>query len=118
VGGAQLLLPAHVINEYCRPDRAFSPFPNFNQEGLLRVREVDGKAGSDVYTQQYNGETMGEKWGIYRGARGFLGVFSFLPKILYSDEASVAALSEARLQQQRLLMKDLLKNKPLLGNKG
>jgi hypothetical protein len=36
----QLLLPAHVVNEYCRPDRPFYPEPNFRKRGLPRVRTV------------------------------------------------------------------------------
>jgi hypothetical protein len=37
VGGAQLLLPAHVINEYCRSDRSFSPCPEFKELNLPRI---------------------------------------------------------------------------------
>ena len=36
VGSAQLILPAHVINEYCRPDRSFFPCPTFNEIDLPR----------------------------------------------------------------------------------
>jgi hypothetical protein len=31
IGGVQLLLPAHVINEYSRPDQSFYPCPNYLQ---------------------------------------------------------------------------------------
>ncbi|MDP1602547.1 MAG: hypothetical protein Q8M03_04710 [Legionella sp.] len=30
-------VPAHVAHEYCRPDRAFSPLPEFNEPSLPRV---------------------------------------------------------------------------------
>ncbi len=40
VGGEQKLLPAHVVNEYCRPDRAFEPCPQEWQAKLPRTREV------------------------------------------------------------------------------
>lgn len=30
VGKAQRDLPIHIVNEYCRPDRSFSPLPSFN----------------------------------------------------------------------------------------
>jgi chemotaxis protein histidine kinase CheA len=119
VGGAQLLLPAHVINEYCRPDRAFYPVPNFNQEGLPRVRTVEGKAGGDVcdvYTQQYNGGALGEKWGVSREGRDVAAWYSSFMRT--KDGRAISALSEARRQQQQLLIKELLSNKPLLGNKG
>jgi serine/threonine protein kinase len=119
VGGAQLLLPVHVVNEYCRPDRAFYPLPDFNQEGLPRVREVNGKAGSDVYPQQYKGGGLGANWGLVRGEDSFahIGVprlIRFFIGSLY-DATAVTAMSEARLQQQQLLMTDLFRNKPLLG---
>ena len=41
VGGAQLTLPAHVINEYNRPDRSFYLFPTFNESILPRTGCVD-----------------------------------------------------------------------------
>jgi serine/threonine protein kinase len=118
VGGAQLLLPAHVINEYCRLDRAFYPVPNFNQEGLPRVREVNGKAGSDVYTHHYNGGAMGDTWALWRASqRRGAGSVYFVASYDH-DRLAVAALSEVRLQQQQRVMKELLSNVPLLGNKG
>ena len=40
VGGEQKLLPAHVVNEYCRPDRAFEPCPSEWKSKLPRTREV------------------------------------------------------------------------------
>ncbi len=122
VGGAQLLLPAHVVNEYCRPDRAFYPLPDFKQEGLPRVREVAGKAGSDAFTHAYNGGQLGVKWGMYRGMSRQLVLLYMsgnrLVCCVRNDRAGVTALSEERLQQQQLLMKELLNTKPLLGNKG
>lgn len=36
VGKAQCELPAHVINEYCRPDRSFDPLPSFKDPILPR----------------------------------------------------------------------------------
>ncbi len=36
VGLAQRNLPAHVIDEYCRPDRSFEPRPSFNESDLPR----------------------------------------------------------------------------------
>jgi hypothetical protein len=125
VGGAQLLLPAHAINEYCRPDRAFYPVPNFNQEGLPRVREVNGRTGSDVLTQQYNGGCIGQKWAIGRyirpkGAQYLRGGSRFVHELILialDDRTAVAALSEARLLQRQDLIKELLTNKPLLVQK-
>ncbi|MBS0349965.1 MAG: hypothetical protein JSR33_02060, partial [Proteobacteria bacterium] len=40
VGGAQMRLPAHVVNEYCRADRAFGPCPSEWESKLPRTQEV------------------------------------------------------------------------------
>ncbi|ARG99905.1 hypothetical protein [Legionella micdadei] len=37
VGKAQRDVPAHVAQEYCRPDRSFEPRPEFNEATLPRV---------------------------------------------------------------------------------
>ncbi len=37
VGKAQRNVPAHVAQEYCRPDRSFRPVPEFNEATLSRV---------------------------------------------------------------------------------
>lgn len=34
---AQRELPAHVVHEYCRPDRSFDPCPAINEPTLPRV---------------------------------------------------------------------------------
>lgn len=39
VGKKQLLIPAHVAQEYCRTDRALYPCPSFNEENLPRSLE-------------------------------------------------------------------------------
>lgn len=36
IGIAQRDVPAHVAHEYCRPDRSFSPLPEFNEPTLPR----------------------------------------------------------------------------------
>ena len=41
VGGEQKLLPAHVVNEYCRADRPFEPCPQEWESKLPRTREMD-----------------------------------------------------------------------------
>jgi hypothetical protein len=35
IGGAQLLLPIHVIQEYCQPNRLFEPALNFKEDIIL-----------------------------------------------------------------------------------
>ena len=41
VGGEQKLLPAHMVNEYCRPDRPFKPCPSEWESKLPRTREME-----------------------------------------------------------------------------
>ena len=41
VGGEQKLLPVHVVNEYCRPDRPFEPCPSEWEAKLPRTRELE-----------------------------------------------------------------------------
>ena len=41
VGKAQRDVPAHIAQEYCRPDRSFCPRPEFNEETLPRVLTFD-----------------------------------------------------------------------------
>jgi len=46
LGKAQLNVPAHVAQEYCYPDRAFHPCPQFNEVSLPRVLTIfDSKQG-------------------------------------------------------------------------
>jgi hypothetical protein len=114
VGRAQLRLPAHAINEFCRCDRRF-PLADFKQAGLPRGREVDRQApGSDVYTYQLNGGGLGETFALSPGD-GFSKQLAYdwsTQMSARSDREVVAALAEIRLQQRQLLIRDLLSNKP------
>ena len=48
VGGAQRLLPIHVLQEYCHPIRRFEPTPSFKEEEFPRKLDVDiSKLGSE-----------------------------------------------------------------------
>lgn len=47
VGNAQLILPAHVINEYSRSDRSFMPCPQFNETQLPRTGLAVWSGGAD-----------------------------------------------------------------------
>ena len=70
VGKQQLMLPAHVINEYNYPNRAFYPCPDFKEQTLPRVfypssswisswwKEIDydwqPDKSSDTYSHRFN----------------------------------------------------------------
>ena len=57
VGGAQLRLPAHVINEYCHPSRPFSPCPDFSSDVTLpRSMKING---GEWFTAVLDGGTLG-----------------------------------------------------------
>lgn len=64
VGGAQRLLPAHVINEYCRSDRSFEPCPDFNSPiSLPRTRNTDE---GEWHTATYNNGNLGDTFAYVR----------------------------------------------------
>ena len=65
MGGAQRLLPAHVLNEYCHPSRSFNPCPDFKTGPLPRTRQTDE---GEWFTTSYNGGKLGEKFAVCRGA--------------------------------------------------
>ncbi len=60
VGSLQLLLPVHVVNEYCRPDRGFFPCPTFDEEALPRRLYYDHPDFSWFKLE------LGEKWAVFR----------------------------------------------------
>ncbi|MCD6039215.1 MAG: hypothetical protein K0S27_615, partial [Gammaproteobacteria bacterium] len=119
IGGAQLLLPAHVVNEYCRPDRAFYPLPDFTQIGLPRGREMNGKTGTDFFTHEYNGGRAGDKWAMYRGRVEAGGVtYHWIGAELAMDDAEAAAMiKEVRMSQRQSMIKELLSNKLIVAKK-
>jgi hypothetical protein len=46
VGLAQRDVPAHVAQEYCRPDRDFNPCPTFNEPALPRILTFENRITS------------------------------------------------------------------------
>lgn len=66
VGGAQLILPAHIINEYSHPSRPFYPCPKWQGEGELilpRTGVVDWINNS--------GKKLGSNFGWVKCYRGY-----------------------------------------------
>ena len=115
IGGLQRLLPAHVINEYCRADRAFDPTPDFTDPTELPRRGyVDKKSGQEWgvqwwFTHKYDGGLLvGEKWAGWRGmgsvACNAVPSFIFEPA---ADRTSLDSLSNARHQQIEALVESL-----------
>ena len=63
IRGSQLLLPAHVVNEYCHETRAFYPLPDFSEIDVLPRSRKCG--GVDWYDQRHG--RSGKEWANYRG---------------------------------------------------
>ncbi len=113
VGGAQLLLPAHVINEYCRPDRSFFPCPDFQEVTLPRTRKIDG---GEWFSAVYNGGKLGDKFACFRGMQmqhvevaggtGGGNLFEVLC-VCFSDACAVEKLTKTRVQELDVLYTQL-----------
>ncbi len=82
VGGAQLLLPIHVIDEYCRTDRSFNPCPTFTESTLPRTSKIGANKWFSVRPEgrlgyhfaflgkqgltMAQGETWAKQWADYK----------------------------------------------------
>jgi len=115
VGGAQLLLPAHVINEYCHPSRPFHPTPDFTKpeaSGAWRTRTIDE---GEWFSAKYGGGTLGE---VFAGCRAWWrragatkhGVSTgLIPwENAEGDSAAVAALFKTRASQRAAVVAQYL----------
>jgi hypothetical protein len=115
VGGAQLMLPMHVLQEYCQPERPFKPCPNFNQEITFARKlpdklELLGKEHAIVKGIWSKCEVpwRGREWAGPEEAR----VWGYAPpkvfKVLVeTDLIALNELFQARIQQRRELLAQL-----------
>ena len=77
VGGEQKLLPAHIVNEYCRPDRSFEPCPAEWVTKLPRTQEVkrwnpeESKYVKDSWFKSFSFVDKDERHRLYFEKRGF-----------------------------------------------
>ncbi len=106
VGGAQRLLPAHVLHEYGRRGRSFSPCPQFTEDKLPR----DGL--DTFYTVEVNDGFLGNSYAVVRG-------FSWGPALAWptsreaykegvdKDLVALRALSKVRTKQLESLASQL-----------
>lgn len=68
VGAAQLLLPAHVVNEYCHPTRSFASCPDFTQVEsgeAWRTRKTDT---GEWFSAKYTDGKFSSCPGVFRGS--------------------------------------------------
>jgi serine/threonine protein kinase len=110
VGGLQLLLPAHVINEYCHPTRPFYPPPNFNDAlAFPRCRIIDK---GEWFTASYKGGKLGDKFAVYRATQGVSralerGWGNVIIQLGMHDCDSIRALTDIRTKQREALIIEL-----------
>ncbi len=105
VGGAQRLLPVHVVNEYCHPDHPFYPCPDFTKaDPLPRTRKIDE---GEWFTATYNGGKLGEKFGMYIGASGPRRMAEGVCGGHASDHKACHTLLATRTQQRDQLFAEL-----------
>jgi len=108
VGRAQLLLPVHVINEYCHPSRPLSPCPDFTKlesDREWRNRKTDA---GEWFTAKYQGGSLGETFAIGRGEHGYarshkvskIAVWFNITAYTAYDLAGLRALYSARTKQR------------------
>ena len=110
VGGAQRLLPAHVVNEYCHPDRSFYPTPTFTDTDtpLPRTRAIYvNKADDEWFSVLYSGGRIGDSFAVARGWRGMPYWVPCGLTAARSDHVALQSLSTVRTQQLTELFVDL-----------
>ena len=106
VGGAQLMLPAHVINEYSRDDRSFDPCPSFNNNELELPR-----CGVSDWIINSN-SILGKDFGWCRGS-GSLGFASGggrgrgLLQASCFDRKAMTTLHKVRVEQRDQLISSM-----------
>ena len=107
VGGAQLILPAHVINEYSHPSRPLYPCPKWNGQGeaiLPRTGVADWRTGG------YGGE-LGRTFAWVRGSMeqrwGQDGDRYINTTWAGYDHAACVELLKSRTEQAQALISEL-----------
>ncbi len=121
VGGEQKLLPVHVVNEYCRPDRPFDPCPSEWEAKLPRSREVP-KIWDSIQSKYIKGswfipssskDALGLTYAFPRGnwreGMGYDGGMEMLGESLACDDLrALQSLWKTRTQQLEFLKSQLL----------
>jgi WD40 repeat protein len=104
IGGAQLLLPAHVINEYSRPNQSFYPCPNYLQSNTA----LTTRTGVDNWKRISNNYRyiLGDNFAWVKGKninRIGTSVAMNLDQLAI-DLKAITALLETRVTQAEQLM--------------
>lgn len=94
VGGAQRMLPLHVIDEYCDFKASFLfPMIGFARRPQSTRRIVDGLTGISKSWFEFNSR-VGSDFALFRGAKGCIA--THIPFLLDNDLAALKALFETR----------------------
>ena len=80
VGGAQRLLPDHVVQEYTTPDRPFKPTPDFAVADARRPTAHSKHGVSWWRSAEYNQGVLGCAWAAVRMDLGEVRIGRCLPK--------------------------------------
>jgi len=103
---AQFLLPAHVVNEYCHPTRAFYPLPNFKNAVVLPRSRITDEG--EWFRALCFGDKLGNKFAVYRGMRlQCVGWSGAAPGGDGGDQKTVSFLAVSRVEQREALVTEL-----------
>jgi serine/threonine protein kinase len=120
VGEEQKLLPAHVVNEYCRADRSFKPCPSPSRwkAKLPRTRELEVYDSSHAkwvkgswFVAPSSNDGLGVNFAFYRYSLPAGGCAAKTPRGLLAvagDLKALQSLWKTRTQQRELLRSQLL----------
>jgi hypothetical protein len=103
VGKLQVLLPAHVRQEYCHPRRSFNPTPDFKENTLDRSLKFYNYIKSDFQVWDGLLTGLGVDFGICRGreAGGGVGAAAARPpaRAARTDSLALTSLFKTRTEQ-------------------
>ena len=114
VGGAQRLLPDHVVQEYTTPDRPFKPTPSFAVADARRPTAHRARGVSWWRSAVFYNGTLGVSWAAGRGALGYVQIVDARERdaFAYSIRSQCArdrAAIEALCRQRCAELTDLLR---------
>jgi len=121
IGSLQKNLPVHIVNEYCRPDRAFHPCPTEWESKLLRTRNIQWwDPTPNKYTQAHwcqlptrSDEFLGVNIGYARSNWNEVGIVIGDRDVQHAtyDMTALQSLLKTRLEQLEKLKLELSKKK-------
>ena len=102
IGSTQLLLPAHVINEYICPQRTFVPCPDYKSTNFLRTK-ID-----DNWKTIVGGYQLGKHFAWIRGNKNITAVSDVVKlEEITADLYAIVELFKIRQEQFKQFLLDL-----------